>query len=97
MNRIWYLKYTHNGNKMKVEMELGFEDNFKGELDRIYTTTGVKYDKVRDASIAYPFLRRVEVWTKFPEVWEDMMAENFIAEKEKLRTEIMEAMGIVRE
>lgn len=104
MNNIWYLKYDRRGRMMKEEMEEKFNETFKGELDFIYThitasseivtTDNVCNDKIY---VIFPALQRIEVYTRCPEAWEDMMLDNFIAEKEKLRTEVLKAMGVVRD
>ncbi|MGL5594636.1 MAG: hypothetical protein ACRDDH_11925 [Cetobacterium sp.] len=101
MNNIWYLKYDHKGRFMKHMMGEKFE-NFKGKLDHVYTHVKTQHDVLprpndESTSIVYPILQRVEVFTRCPQAWEDMMMENFYAEKEKLREEILKAMGVVRD
>lgn len=104
MSKIWYLKYDRRGRMMKEEMGEEFEKTFKGELDRVYThitasSEIVQYNEELKENIyvVFPALQRIEVFTRIPSAWEDMMVENFISEKEKLRNDVMRAMGVVRE
>lgn len=100
-NKIWYLKYDHKGRRMMEEMDDSFEESFKGELDKIYTELKIDHSEVRNTDkcimyVSFPIIQRIEVFTKNPDIWKDMMAENFASEKEALRADVMKAMGVVR-